>query len=986
MGLSQIIHQNGFRIAALVVAVSGLITHFWVALAALVFDPAEQPDGWVNRPVLSSYNVSSGNEVLFRAEYRVGEWSGAINANYIDSSGNIQGTSPWSTSNAAQLIDAQNFDSQRLIVTRNAAGANVPFRWASLSAAQQNLLGTATTGPVLLNYVRGDRSNEAPAGTKLRARATTLGAIQQSTLLYWKYADGTKRLYVGANDGMLHALDAATGKEVFAYIPSMLMPKLKNLAADPFGHTSFVDGALAMANVLVGSSVKTLLVGALGAGGQGLFMLDVTDPTATSENTAAAKIKWEITPASTGFSNLGYTYSAPKLARLNNGAAAVIVGNGYASTGSGRSTLLLIDADTGALIREIDTGSGSAGSPGGLSSPTLVDSNDDGKVDLVYAGDIDGKLWRFDLSASTPAGYTATLVHTTAPVRAITVAPVVTPHPNGGRMVMFGTGRMLSAGDATDTASDSVYGIWDGAPASNTTLLSQTLTETSFQTGVSTSIKLRYASANQPNWSAGGHRGWQVILPAGERVLGEAPFFNDNRFYFTSTNPTIAAATEGASTGMSWVNELNFLTGGALTASVFDINDDNQINDADKVGGQVIVAKQLGAGLYSQPALVDLVDRSLTIFNQQSGLSSSLPATELVTEPGITGGHFDVDIYHTVFSAPGGKFYPFQQSRHTHEYDDLYDVTGVNFLNASNTNFNLSNAIPSTSTKFKVLVMNQYLNPAAQMSVGGQPYVSVKSYGGLASVTDPNALMTSLPVYTRATVNTLAFKLPLNAFTSLDWWGNGDVRAGLMPTQTGCVNKFQQSGATRMGPQDERRNGALTIQIVKDTVTGADLEPNGPGNPAGYGWRLKIDKMPLILAEYTVFWHHPNGKCYGDTGWVKNPAGDTGTSKKAARAAAGSTDPKEGSFDATVPATVTVVSVISTVTGNTTVITTTYSDGKTSTITITANGNGTENVVLVDRNGSSVSLVRSIGGSAVRGAEETLQSTRRISWREIRRP
>ncbi len=985
MSVGRFIQRNVFKTAFLALSAIGLVSYFWFALAAASFDPAAQPDGWVNRPVLSSYNVESGNEVLYRAEYRVGEWSGALHANYVDSSGNIQGTSPWSTSNAALLLNAQNFDTGRRIITRNATGVSVPFRWANLSAAQQNQLGTASTGPQILNFLRGDRANESPAGTKLRARSTVLGAIQYSTLLHWKYANGAKRLYFGANDGMLHALDAATGQEVFAYVPSMLMPRLKNLAADPYEHTSFVDGSLAIADVTIGSATKTLLVGALGVGGQGLFMLDVTDPTAASEAAALGKIKWEITPASAGFSNLGYTYAAPKIARLNNGTAAVIVGNGYGNNGSGRSTLLLIDADTGALIREIDTGSGSTGSPGGLSSPTLVDSNDDGKVDLVYAGDIDGKLWRFDLSASAPGSYTATLVHTTSPARAITVAPVVTPHPKGGRMVMFGTGRMLAPDDATSTANDSVYGIWDGAPASNTTLLAQSLTEINYQTGLNTDIKLRYASANQPNWSAGGHRGWQVILPAGERVLGEAPFFNDDRFYFTSTNPTVAATTDQGSTGMSWVNELNFLTGGALAASVFDINDDNNIDDADRVNGQVIVAKQLGAGMYSQPVLVDLAYRSLTIFNQQSGLSSSLPASEIINEPGIVGGHFDVDVYHTVFSN-ASKLYPFQQSRHTHEYDDTYDVTGVNFLNASNTNFNLSNAIASTSTKFKVLVMNQYLNPAVQISVGGQPYVSVKSYAGQASATDPAALMTSLPVYTRATVNTLAFKLPLNAFNAQDWWGNGDVRSGLIPTQTGCVNKFAQSGATRMGPLDERRNGAFTIQVVKDTVTGADLEPNGPGNPAGYGWRLKIDKMSLILAEYTVFWHHPNGKCYGDSGWVKNPAGDSSAGKKVARAAAGSTDPKEGAFDATVPVNVTVVSITSTITGNTTVITTTYSDGKTSTITITANGNGTETVVLVDRNGSSVSLIRSVGGSAVRGAEETLQGTRRISWREIRRP
>ena len=100
---------------------------------------------------------------------------------------------------------------------------------------------------------------------------------------------------------------------------------------------------------------------------------------------------------------------------------------------------------------------------------------------------------------------------------------------------------------------------------------------------------------------------------------------------------------------------------------------------------------------------------------------------------------------------------PYKKFLHVHEYDDKYDVTGVNMLNASEAEFNLINALPDSSVEFKVLVMNQYLNPAAKLSVGGADYVNVKTYGNLASETNPETLLNSLPIYSRATIGTLIF-------------------------------------------------------------------------------------------------------------------------------------------------------------------------------------------------------------------------------------
>jgi Tfp pilus tip-associated adhesin PilY1 len=947
-----------------------------VARAAAVFDPNAQPTGWATRPALTSNVLKSGNEVVYRAEYRAGMWTGTVRANYIDANGVVQGNSPWIGVDTANILAGTHWDTGRRIVTRTTAGANVPFRWASLDATQQTALGGGTRGPSLLNFLRGERTNEAPAGLKFRTRTSVQGDIQQSTLLYWNHIDGQKRLYVGGNDGMLHVFNATNGSEVFAYVPSMLTARLPALAVEPYVHNLYVNGGLAMADVAINGTTRTLLTGALGGGGKGLFMLDMTDPAPATEVAAAATIKWEISAASAGFANLGFTYAAPRLARLTNGTAAVVVGNGYLNSGSGRASLFVVNADTGALIREIDTGSGSTSSPNGLSSATVVDTDADGRADYAYAGDIDGNLWRFDLRSSEAAGWTVSKVHTTSPQQAITTAPAVVNHPLGGRMVIVGTGRMLTAADEGDAAVHHVYGIWDGAPAANTSWLDQTIT--AFTSGTD---RLRRVSSNPPNWASGGHRGWRLTLTAGERVVGESPFVIDERFYFTTTNPTVAAAAEGQASGSTWLMEVSFLTGGSPPLPIFDINDDNKIDLADNLGGSVIVGKHLGAGVASQPVLVDLASFSMTLFNQQSDIDYSLPSTS--TDRGVSGGHFDVDFYFTSGTS-------FSNLKHVHEYDDKFDVTGVNMLNASDAVFNLGSKLAS-NVAFKVLVANQYLNPASTLSVGGGAYVSVKDYGGLTTGNSAVAALAGLPSYTLGTttpVNTLAWKLPLDAFKSKDWWGDGGpVRAGLMPTQTGCVNKVNSNGSTpTLGPNGERHNGALTIQIIKATTPSSALELNWQQGGAKYGWRVKqADFTSWVLAEYTMFWHHPNGKCYGAAGWVPNPPEDISASSKGTTRAAGSMDPTDGAFGAA-PAGVTVTGITSTVSGNVTTIVVSYSDGKKDTTVITVNADGTESVTMTDRAGTITTGTRMSSGSLGSAPQEILQPSRRINWREVVRP
>lgn len=976
------------------------------SFAAGVFTPNSQPTGWLALPALTNTNLLSGSENVYWINYNRNDWSGDIVARLIGSNAVELSTGPWDPDAAATKLDLLDFDSGRLIITRDSSGSNIPFRLGSLSTTQQESLSPVVADQQkILDYVRGSRADEIPNGS-YRYRSHVLGDILHSTLSYRYYDASTKRLYVGANDGMLHAFNALTGAEIFAYIPSMVIPNLKLLASNPYSHTYFVDGGLSIANFNFNGGIQAVLVGGLGAGGKGLYALDVTDPNATDEAAAAAKIKWEITPETTGFSNLGYTYGTPRLTRLKDNTPVAIVGNGYMNSGTGTAVLYLINADTGALVAALDTGVGSTISPNGLSTPTLFDSNSDGQVDYAYAGDLDGHLFKFDLSSNTPSNYSATMLFSASPVQPITTAPVVIAHPSGGRMVAFATGQLLTTGDTVDaTTVHYAYGIWDGQPTTNDTLLVQTLSSNQYG-----SETVRTVTANSPDWTPGSghHKGWKVALPAGERVAGEMPFEKNGRFYFLSANPAVVNSSP-LPKGSNFMYELDMLTGGSVNTVIFDLNLDGKFDSDDLVSTGctpastitcIPIAKSIGTGVDSQPRYVEATGFNTTLFTNHPDSISNTVASSY--DPGVSAGHFDFDIFYfspvstvtitgstvtgqfttknnicaketdvasqvgTVSTAycsttkgfPTGQTYmskyvlsskscsngnkylsitcnkpitttsvgkTYSKSdplTHIHQYDDYFDVTGVNMLNASDKKFNISPPIIAstidTTQSFKVLLMNQYLNPAAKISVGGAPYESVKTYKNLASETNATTLLQGLPTYTRNTISTLVVNLPLDAFTSKNWWGDAGIeRVGLLPTQPDCVIRVNANGAMTnqkdfglLGPNGERFDGALTIQLIKANTPTTAIELNytntgvfksGDGTNgintltaserARYGWRVNhaIDTttLPLtgktnfenfVLGEYTIYWHHNNALCYGEAGWVADPPEDTSTS------------------------------------------------------------------------------------------------------------
>ncbi len=192
-------------------------------------------------------------------------------------------------------------------------------------------------------------------------------------------------IYVGANDGMLHGINVGTGDESWRFVPTNVStPRLSGLTFQGFTHRYLVDGSPTAADIKLGSEWHTLLVGGLAAGGRGLFALDVTDPAGFTEANASTIALWEFT--SSNDADLGLTYSQPAIIKLNDGSAGVIVGNGYNNTGTGHAVLFILNAQTGAVIRKLDTGVGSGGTPNGLSTPAVIDVDGNGTADYGLRG------------------------------------------------------------------------------------------------------------------------------------------------------------------------------------------------------------------------------------------------------------------------------------------------------------------------------------------------------------------------------------------------------------------------------------------------------------------------------------------------------------------------------------------------------------------------------------------------------------------------
>ncbi len=603
--------------------------------------------------------------LIYQAQFRSDDWTGRLLAYRLQSNGTL-GALQW---DAANLIPTP---ANRKLFTNNAtvpgAATGTAFLWANLSTAHQTALnqrpdGTPDTlGDERVLWLRGDPAQEQDGGGVLRNRSVVLGDIINSdpqfvgalNFGYDALPTGTPgkttyttfrrskintttgvplqpMIYVGANDGMLHGFDASTGVEHFAYVPSTLIPELNKLADPAYKHRYFVDGQIGIGDAYINrggtDQWATVLLGSTGAGGKTVFALDVTRP----HTFAATDVMWEFTDA-----DLGYTIGQPAVARMRDGTWVAVFGNGYNSTNH-RAVLYIVRLADGALLKKIDTGVGNSTTPNGLATPSLL-ADSTRTIHSIYAGDLAGNLWKFDVSGTNPATWDVAFKSAgvnTPLFRATDAAGVAQPitapveigrHPDGGMMIYFGTGKFFETGDnlVSSPQVQTFYGVWDKATPSAITypsanraavLAQQSIVYEGQPTG--SAFNIRVTTNNTVDYNT--KRGWYLDLippsPAtaqGERVVS-LPILRNSRVIFPTLIPSPNPCEFG---GTSWLMELDAVSGKRLEQPPLDITEDGDIDSDDlvtvSIGGVTVTvppsAIESREGIIDTPAVVETGD------------------------------------------------------------------------------------------------------------------------------------------------------------------------------------------------------------------------------------------------------------------------------------------------------------------------------------------------------------------------------------------
>jgi len=582
----------------------------------------------------SSPNITTTNNAIYSTTFRTAYWDGQMVARSVDPSSGVVGSAiTWSA--ATQLIAKVNTSSDtRTIYTLanpTSSPALVPFSYTSLDATAQSYFDNrcpllsaqmlsqcsslflldqliVNSGANLINYLRGQSAYAD--GTHFRSRTDTnsnvtnvLGDLTDSrpaivNVPMRHYADAPiapgnqsyaafaaanasrqSVVYVGANDGMLHAIDAATGNELWAYIPRMLLSKMYLLSDVAYAtqHAYFVDGSPEVVDVLSPSDGlwHTLLIVGMNDGARGYAAFDVTNPSSPT-------FLWEFCNDSTvclhSDANLGLTFGNPVVTkRSSDNKWVVLFTSGYnnVSPGDGVGHLYEVDPFSGAILRQASTGVGSTSTPSGLAKITAMANNpdSDNTSQYVYGGDLQGNLWRFNLGGASIAVSTmATLADAAGKVQSITTRPEIgkvysTP------VVFVGTGRLLGITDLQDPATlappgnwsyqSSLYALADmgtslGNPRSNATIVRQTFS--------SFSATQLISSSNPVNIPT--NVGWYVDFQStGERINIDPQLAMGTLFVATNVPNSTACAAGGD----SWFYQFNYASGAPVSGATSNV-------------------------------------------------------------------------------------------------------------------------------------------------------------------------------------------------------------------------------------------------------------------------------------------------------------------------------------------------------------------------------------------------------------------------------
>ena len=612
-------------------------------LAAALAEARNNPGSAAN--IATSTGQVSSTTQVYQATYTPDQWYGRLYA-FSQTASGVVSTKPsdavWEASNKMPA------PADRKIYSWNPdAKAGSLFTWdvgTGLTTTQKSNLSDDST---LLDYLRGSAANELAQGGTFRDRSRysvtdktsgvtvkggvlgdivngspvkgssfgagyqklPAGSAGQGTYAAYRTAGNSAldnmrdTIFAGANDGMLHAFNRIDGVERFAFVPNSVFKvprspttpetKLKLLSDPGYTHRFTVDGPPQIGDAYIASGVadpswKTVLVSSTGAGARSVFAMDVSNPAvgAGAGDFNETKLLWEFSEADNV--DMGYVIGYPHIARMRDGTWVSIFGNGYDST-NGQAKLFIMNLKTGAVLWQQSVG---AAGGNGLSQPNFT-LNSNREVTAIYAGDLKGKLWKFDVDSDVQANWkvafagAAMFDNSSNGKQPITVMPEITFHPNGGTLVSFGTGKLFETEDTLTTTANvnlnpqAIYSIWDKPNEltgfSGTTLLVQQTMNGTLAAAADATAKLTGTSSNTVDWTT--KRGWYLTLATGGERVNVNPQQIKSTLLVVANTPSPDPCATG---GTARIFSLDPITGGAPNFGVFDSNGIGGITKADK--------------------------------------------------------------------------------------------------------------------------------------------------------------------------------------------------------------------------------------------------------------------------------------------------------------------------------------------------------------------------------------------------------------------
>ncbi|POA27184.1 MULTISPECIES: pilus assembly protein [unclassified Pseudomonas] len=591
--------------------------------------------------VTSGTTLASGTS-YFQTSYDPKDWRGTIKSFGFTSAGAVNTSTALWTTDTTIVPGATAPTYQSWNTSSNAA---VTLAYGNFSAAQQTTLSqslpTGISGSDLVEWSKGTNK------TGLKVRSVLLGDIINSplvlaspsdktasdlsgdttytTYLTTKAANMNSNLVVNANDGFVNVINSANGTRRYAYMPSSVLPSLR-LIADPayingVSHKFLVDGQVGVYDAQINSAWKTLAIGGTGAGGKTFYALQLFDASAGNVLNAL----WEVSAPATAntanaFNDLGYAYARPEVARLADGRWAAFIANGYGSS-SGVAALYVLDVRDGSLIKKIVIDS--TETTNGLSSVKLK-VNSSNVVQAAYGGDLKGRLWKFDLSATSTdswgVAFSGKPLFTTAggATQPITAQPLLADNSLGGKQIFVGTGKFNETADKTNKDLQAFYSVWDADGGSGQ------LTVSSLQaqavTGVFSGSTGQFITTSQNDTTYPGEKGWYLPLVynnvlTGERVINQASLVL-GRIVFTTAS--VDTTDPCASFGTGKLVELDAFSGKMLNYAVLDTNADGVVDSNDTISSGVVFT----GGIPTLNAIVNGATRK--IVNDSSGTVTTL--------------------------------------------------------------------------------------------------------------------------------------------------------------------------------------------------------------------------------------------------------------------------------------------------------------------------------------------------------------------------